>query len=144
MHNSKVVCLFFRFRPYISHGPHGFKIMYETQDCPDPSNGVNFACSAQCSETYTDRVGNLTHLVNLEESSTRINCAYNIVQKQGNYIRMKDMTLNLPCAIAFLEIRDGPQEDSPLIGRFCGENKNNFVHFSSSQNHVVIRFVCVN
>ena len=51
------------------------------------------------------------------------------------------MRLNLPCANAFLEIRDGPQEDSPLIGRFCDENKNNFVNFSSSQNHVVIRFV---
>ena len=116
--------------------------MYETQDCPDPSNGVNFACSAQCSETYTDPVGNLTQSFNLE-SSTRINCAYNIVQEQGNYIRIKAMTLKLPCAIAILEIRDGPHEDSPLIGRFCDENKNNFVNFSSSQNHVVIRFVCV-
>ena len=139
LHDSKYI--FFRFRPHTRLGAHGFKIMYETQDCPDGTNDLSVVCSAKCSQTYHDRARTLTYPHNPGESSKRINCAYDIIQEQGSYIKIKDISLNLPCAIAFLEIRDGPHEDSPLIGRFCDGYENVPTNFASSQNHVVIRLV---
>ena len=113
--------------------------MYEALDCPNGTYESSIVCSAKCSHTYQDRVGTLIFPHNLGEPTKRINCAYDIIQEQGSYIKVKEVNITLPCGIAFLEIRDGPDEDSPLMGRFCDENYHIPVNFASSQNHVVIR-----
>ena len=131
----------FRFRPYSGMGAHGFKIMYEAPDCPDGTLESSAFCSGQCRNSYYDRTGTLTFPHNLGESMKRINCAYDIIQEQGSYIKIKEVNISLPCGIAFLEIRDGPHEDSPLMGRFCDENYFLPAKFASTQNHVFIRQV---
>ena len=115
--------------------------MYEALDCPDGTNESSVVCSAECSLTYHDRVGTLMFPHNLGESTKRINCAYDIIQEPGTYIKVKEVNITLPCGIAFLEIRDGPHEDSPLMGRFCDENYFLPAKFASTQNHVFIRRV---
>lgn len=42
------------------------------------------------------------------------------------------------CAYDYLEIRDGPTEDSPLIGHFCGYEKPEDI--KSSSNKVWMKF----
>ena len=115
--------------------------MYESLDCPDGTNESSVVCSPQCSQTYYDRVGTVTFPHNLGESLKRINCAYDIIQEQGSYMKIKEINLSLPCGIAFLEVRDGPNEDSPLMGRFCNENDKVPNNLASSQNHIVMRWV---
>ena len=135
--------IFFRFRSYSGRGAHGFKIMYETLDCPNGTNESSVVCSARCSQTYYEKAGTLTFPQNLKNTSERINCAYDIIQEPGSYMKIKEVILSLPCGTAFLEIRDGPLEDSPLMGRFCNENDHIPANFTSSQNHIVIRLIYV-
>ena len=51
---------------------------------------------------------------NLKKSLTRVNCAFDIIQEPGSYIKITDVKLKVPCGTAFLEIRDGSWMD---IGR---------------------------
>ena len=74
-------------------------------------------------------------------NSSRINCAFEIIQEPGTYVKLNHGNLAIPCETSFFEIRDGPYEDSPLMGRFCNGNHNWPPNFTSSQNHVVIRLV---
>ena len=115
--------------------------MYKTLDCPDGTNESSVVCSNHCSQTYYNRAGTLTFPHSLGLSSRRINCVYDIIQESGSYIKIKEVTLSLPCGIAFLEIREGPHDDSPLMARFCDENYNVPANFASVQNHVSIRCV---
>ena len=39
----------------------------------------------------------------------------------------------------FIEIRDGNSEDSPLMGKFCGNHGNVPAFMTTSQNHMAIR-----
>ena len=139
---SSACCLInnFRFRSYSEQEGEssGFKVMYETLTCPNATSD-SVVCGAHCSQTHYDMVGTVTFSGNLSKSSSRINCAYDIIQEPGTYIKLKQESLTLPCENSAVEIRDGPHENSPLMGRFCKENNHWPSNFSSSQNHVVIR-----
>ena len=111
--------------------------MYETQNCLNETTESSVACSAYCSKIYYDMVGTVTFL---RKSFTRMNCAFGIIQEPGSYLKIKEVKLMMPCGTAFLEMRDGPHEDSPLMGRFCDEKGYVPNNFKSSQNHVVIRW----
>ena len=71
---------------------------------------------------------------NLKKSLTRVNCAFDIIQEPGSYIKITDVKLKVPCGTAFLEIRDVSYEDSPLMGTFCDEYDHLPVNFTSTQN----------
>ena len=131
--------LFFRFRSYSGLISHGFKIIYERQECPNGIDDSSVICSPYCSETYTSVVGTVTFPAHPRNSITRYNCVLNIIQEQGSIIKIKELNMNITCGTAFLEIRDGPYEDSPLMGRFCDEKADVPTNFQSSQNHIFMR-----
>ena len=39
----------------------------------------------------------------------------------------------------FIELKDGKYEDSPLMGRYCGNGTRNPQTITSTQNHLRIR-----
>ena len=108
------------------------------------SNGAtdksSVICSSNCSQTYNSPSGTVSLPNHLRKSITRTNCAYGIIQEPGSYINIIDINMTMPCRTAFLEIRDGPYEDSPLMGKFCNGNDEVPTNFQSSQNHIVIRW----
>ena len=70
------------------------------------------------------------------------NCAFDIIQGPDSHFKLTNINLTIPCETGFLEIRDGPLEDSQLMGRFCDENFNHFPRqrdFQSTENHIVLR-----
>ena len=85
-------------------------------------------------------MGTVTLPTSMRKSKGRINCAHHIIQAPGSYIQIQEINMTLPCQTAFLEIRDGPSEDSPLMAKFCDDNDHVPTHFQSSQNHVVVRW----
>ena len=119
---------------------HGFKVMYERVNCPNGTYEASIICSSYCSQSYYAKNGTVTLPISLRKSLGRINCAFGIIQAPGSYIKIKEINMTVPCQNAFLEIRDGAYEDSPLMARFCDDNDNVPAHFQSSQNQVFIRW----
>ena len=129
----------FRFRSYLGMGAPGFSIMYEAKNCANGSDDV--LCSSSCSRSYHDLIGTVSIHGLPRRSEGAINCAYSIMQQQGSYIQIKGINTSIPCGTSFLEIRDGPNDDSPLMGRFCDGKTHMPINFQSSHHHVVLRFV---
>ena len=115
-------------------------MIYNRKRCYSVVGDSSASCSADCSQTIRDANGNLTFANNFNNSLARTNCAFDIIQGPGSYIQIMKINVTLPCDIGFLEIRDGSHENSPLMGKFCGENNNVPQHFQSSQNRIVLRY----
>lgn len=49
------------------------------------------------------------------------------------------LQLHYECRNDFLEIRDGPIESSPLIGKYCGEDISKYIN--STGQHLFVKFV---
>ena len=68
-------------------------------------------------------------------------CIYEISQLENTYIKLEILQFNLTyettCNDDFIEIRDGYTEESPLIGKFCGDKNPAFIQ--STQNQIRIR-----
>lgn len=126
-----------RFRSFSGLRKDGFKMIYNRKRCPSIVGDSSVICSADCSQTIREANGNVTFANN--NTFARTNCAFDIIQGPGSYIRIMKINVTLPCHIGFLEIRDGSHENSPLMGKFCEENYNVPEDFQSSQNHIVLR-----
>ncbi|XP_071787824.1 cubilin-like isoform X2 [Asterias amurensis] len=74
-------------------------------------------------------------------------CTWIIETTEGNTVNLTFTTLTLEdhvsCSYDYIEIRDGQEDDSPLIGdRLCGQNvQPNGVFFTSTDRYLLIRFV---
>ena len=68
-----------------------------------------------------------------------------IVQPPGRVITLNftdfDLEGSSRCFYDYLEVRDGPDENSTLIGKFCGDPTLTPDPITSSFNHVWIKFV---
>ena len=113
--------------------------MYEGKKCPNFVQDSPVLCSSYCSQTNREANGTVTFNSNLSYTSGRMNCIFDIVQVPGSHIRITKINLTLPCSVGFLEIRDGPNETLPLMGRFCDEITIPG-NFQSSGNQVFIRY----
>ena len=114
--------------------------MYERKRCPSNISESSVICSSSCSQTYLDTNGSVTFAPNLNYT---LNCAFDIIQGPDSHFRITNINLKIPCETGSLEIRDGPFENSPLMGRFCDENLNHFPKqndFLSTENHIVLRY----
>ena len=83
--------------------------------------------SGSCGGNFTMSNGLLTSPSYPEEYSGNEDCIYIISQPNGTFldlqIRMFDMYIfdcGNPFSEDYLEIRDGNSKDSPLMGKFCG------------------------
>ena len=76
-------------------------------------------------------------------------CNYTISVSNGTVIMLNFLTMDVqrctlgpyvcmgdPCANDYLEIRDGPSDDSPLLGKLCGSEIPDIIY--SGQNHLWI------
>ena len=75
-------------------------------------------------------------------------CVYLISQSNGTYVNISFLTMDIDCQEVFtseglmsdyIEIRDGSSQDSPLMGRLCGNGSNVPAFVQSTQNHLRFR-----
>ena len=133
-----MVQFLFRFRSYSGLGAPGFSIMYEAKNCANGTDDV--LCSSSCRRSYRDMIGTVSLPGLPRRPQGAINCAFSIMQLPGSHVQIKGINISLPCGQSFLEIRDGPSEDSPLMGSFCDGKTHMPLNFQSSHHHVVLRF----
>ena len=64
-------------------------------------------------------------------------CIYVISLEDGYYVNVSIITMEIDCT-NYLEMREGFSEDSPIIGKWCG-NLSNVQFLVTSKNHLRIR-----
>ena len=68
---------------------------------------------------------------------------YYILQDNGTFIVLNflnfDLEYSSSCSFDYLEIRDGDSEESPLLGKFCGDESRVPEFFHSSDNQLWMR-----
>ncbi|XP_046846231.1 cubilin-like [Xenia sp. Carnegie-2017] len=66
-------------------------------------------------------------------------CSWLITTAKTFVVSMKFSKLNIPqCNDTFLNIYNGPNDTSPLLGKYCGENATAGMEIRSSTNHLFI------
>ena len=66
-------------------------------------------------------------------------CIYTISQSEWATNKLEIDHFDIGCELSFLEVRDGNNETSPLIGKFCGRLTDITSSLTSTQNEVWIR-----
>ena len=117
--------------------------MYNSYECTTEKD-----CVAVCGD-YSSLMGTLTSPFYPTAYPDDTECIYTISQAVGTFINMTIIMFDISVIdsfgreeyfcnlIDFLEIRDGPSQNSPLIGRFCGTNIPSYI--VSTQNLLWIR-----
>ena len=109
-------------------------------DCIDGSDESVELCKYRdiCGSCFTSPNGLLMSSNYPEKYNNRANCIYTIAQPNGTAISLKFYTFDVEyqkvCSYDYLEIRDGPHFDSPLLEILCGNDIPKTIQ--SSQNHV--------
>ena len=124
---DNLIKLFFRFFSNSSSYGRGFKISY-TESC-----GGNFSQN-----------GTLVS-PNFPQPSGAFECIYEISQTPllaFNMIQIDKFDLGQGdenCTFNFLEVRDGSDETSPLLGRLCGNLSDNISTLNSTHSSTWLR-----
>ena len=69
-------------------------------------------------------------------------CVFLISQSNGTYFNISMLHMDIVCGERtsdFIEFKDGKYEDSPLMGKFCGNDTRVSSMLMSTQNHLRIR-----
>ena len=73
-----------------------------------------------------------------------VDCIYLISRPNGSFINLTMFSMDIACqeigSSDFIEIRDGNLEDSPLMGKFCGNGSTMPAFMQTTQNFMRIRF----
>ena len=112
---------------------------YEGQNCGE-DDSMSDVC-IPCSGTYSDLNGVITSPVFDKRSAHWVNCTSNIIGSNNSYINIVFQEFEIQCGNAYLDVRDGPNEDSPLVGRFCGDRTNTIVSLQSTKKYLWIRYL---
>ena len=70
------------------------------------------------------------------------NCIFLISQTNGTYVNLSVVNMDIDCdgmPSDYIEMRDGNSQDSPLVGRFCGNGTRIPPFMISTQNFFWIR-----
>ena len=126
--------LTYRFYSSARYNGLGFQATYDAQAC------VANRCTSVCRD-YRDKSGILTSPYYPVPYPDGADCTYTISQENGSYINFTFLNFDIEpnCDNDFLEIRDGDSEESPLIGRFCGNVNQIPKTIQSSGNKIWIR-----
>ena len=127
----------FRFHSNWGSNGRGFQIVYNTKQ-PITACGGNYsnASGVLTSPSYPNAYPELA------------DCVYLISQPNGTYVNISFLSMDIDCQEVltsegltpdYIEMRDGNSEDSPLMGRFCGNGSNVPDFMQTSQNHLRIR-----
>ena len=93
-----------------------------------------------CGGNYTNASGMLTSPSYPNTYPHLAHCIYIISQPNGTYINVSFITMDIFCherysTSDYIEMRDGNTEDSPVMGRFCGNLSNVPAVMQTTQNH---------
>ena len=104
------------------------------------SSEINSACGG----TYSNKSGLLMSPSYPDPYPDLSNCIYLISQPNGTYVSISFISLDIVCqevgsASDFIEIRDGNSEDSPMMGKFCGNSTNIPSIMTSTTNYLRVR-----
>ena len=95
-----------------------------------------------CGGNYSNSAGVLTSPSHPNAYPYQVECVYLISQPNGTLINASFIFMDINCQGTqsdFIEMRDGNSENSPLMGRFCG-NGSSFPDFmQTNQNHLRLR-----
>ena len=94
--------------------------------------------SSYCGGNYTHASGILSSPSHPNSYPQSANCIYLISQPNGAYVNISFIIMDIYCP-DYIEMRDGNYEDSPLMGRFCGNGSNVPPFIQTTQNHMWIR-----
>ena len=124
----------FRFRSnWWAYNRPGFQLEYSP-----------VALFTTCGGDYTNASGLLISPSNPNPYPHLADCVYLISQPNGKYIKISFITMDVNCqktysSYDYIEMRDGNSEDSPLMGRFCGNESDVPAFMQTTQNHLRIR-----
>ena len=108
----------------------GFKLKYSAFD---------FTCGG----SFTKKSGLLTSPL-YPNPYPNADCIYLISQPNGTYLNISFLSMDIFCedlipGSNYIEIRDGNSEDSPLMGKLCGNGDNDPGFMMSTQNHLRLK-----
>ena len=121
----------FRFRSNSNTNAPGFQVEYSTLE--------KFTA---CGGTYSNASGVISSPSYPNAYPEMVDCVYLISQPNGAYVNISFLTMDIDCQGTpsdYIEMRDGKTEESPLIGRFCGNGSNVPDFLQTTQNHFRIR-----
>ena len=121
------------FRFHTDNGPtsQGFHVQY---------TALNF--STDCGENFFNYEGILTSPSYPQQYQELQSCVYVISQPNLKAVNFTFVTMDVNCQgfpSDYVEMRDGDSEDSPLLGKFCGNGSNVPQFMKTSQKHLRIR-----
>ena len=96
-----------------------------------------FCSNAVCGGNYSASSGILSSPSFPNFYPHNMDCSYLISQPPDSFINLNITQIDLNChsmGSDYLELRDGISLDSPLIGRFCGDNAPEFLQ--TTQNYL--------
>lgn len=96
----------------------------------------------ECGDTVTDNAGNVTSPNYPYQYPDNSSCWTLINVEPGRIIVMRFKVIALEfdesCAFDYVEVLDGSSEDSPSLGRFCGDSQKRVLR--STSNSVLVHF----
>ena len=98
-----------------------------------------------CGGSFTSTFGLITSPYHPNPYPSGRQCDYLIAQPPGTRIQLEFLDFEIEgsytCAFDYLEIRDGDNENSTLIGKYCGDPSLTPDSISSTMNYIWMRFV---
>ena len=105
---------------------------------------VRLILANECGGNFTNTNGILTSPSHPNLYPHLVDCLYLISQPKDTYIKLTFLNLDIICkglstGSDYLEIRDGNADDSPLIGKFCGNSSHVPPILQSTKNHLRLK-----
>ena len=136
-HNNRKIKLVnkinrFRFISDDSVTRRGFQIEYNAIDI-----------FQECGGSFSNSSGILTSPSHPNQYQGMEDCVYLIAQPNGTSVNISFITMDINCSGIppdYIEMRDGDSEDSPLMGKFCGNGSHAPDSMQTTQNQLRIRW----
>ena len=98
-----------------------------------------------CGGSYMNASGILTSPSYPNPYPRLADCIYLISQPNGTFVNISFISMDVNCQERYstgpdyIEMSDGDSEDSPFMGRLCGDGSNVPSIMQTTQNHLMIR-----
>ena len=97
-----------------------------------------------CNKNHSMQSGILTSPSYPKPYPNDITCFHNINVPRGKYVKLTIMYLDIHCTDSnlddYIEMRDGEDQSSPLIMKFCDNSSHFPMTLSTSQNSLWLRY----
>ena len=124
--------LIFRFSSNHFESGLGFQLEYESTNVTQWTYG-----SGICGGNFTTQNGIFISPSSPDNYPHNTDCIYTISQPNGTVIMLNllsiDIESHITCSYDYLEIRDGPSDDSPFLDKLCGSEIPAPIQSSQSQ-----------